>query len=65
MLIPLKTSSENDYNSKWRDFMKFIIENDWLFNEISEQDVLDYLNHLFENKSIDPPYLDLLDFGMG
>ena len=54
MSVPLKTSSENDYNSKWKDFMKFIKENDCLFNEISEQDVLDYLNHLFENKHFLP-----------
>ena len=54
MSTPIKMSSENDYNSKWKDFMKFIIKNGRLFNEISEQDVLDYLNHLFENKHFLP-----------
>ena len=51
-----------------------IEENGRLFNEISEQDVVDYLNHLFENKHFLPStvekyrsaiYLDLLDSGIG
>ena len=51
---PIRQSSINDYQVKWKKFCSYMTKHDITPDQLSLGDVLDFLDHLFEDKGLLP-----------